>query len=136
MGIDFSGIIVGAAAFVAIGTFHPLVIKAEYHWGVGSWWLFLLAGLGCIAGSLFLHGIVSIVLGVVGFSSLWSIHELSKQHSRVEKGWFPKGPGHTNKNKYEKTFFLKYLQIRHSIDSRHNGEPCHGTKTRHNGHHL
>ena len=95
--MNFNGIIIGAATFLTIGLFHPLVIKAEYHLGVRCWWLFLLAGLGCIVGSLFVEGVWSILLGVVGFSSLWSIHELFKQRTRVDKGWFPEGPGHTKK---------------------------------------
>ncbi len=92
--MTFTGIIIGAATFLTIGLFHPLVIKAEYHWGVRSWWLFLLVGLGCIAGSLFTQNVISILLGVIGFSSLWSILELVKQRKRVDKGWFPAGPGH------------------------------------------
>ena len=92
--MNLTGILIGAATFLTIGAFHPLVIKAEYHLGVGSWWIFLLVGLGCIAGSLFTAGVWSILLGVVGFSSLWSILELVKQRQRVNKGWFPKGPGH------------------------------------------
>ena len=39
--------------------------------------------------------IISIVLGVVAFSSFWSILEIFQQHKRVEKGWFPAGPGHS-----------------------------------------
>lgn len=92
--MSLTGIVIGAATFLTIGVFHPLVIKAEYHLGVGSWWGFLLVGLGCIAGSLFTAGVWSILLGVVGFSSLWSILELFKQRQRVNKGWFPEGPGH------------------------------------------
>lgn len=92
--MSLTGIIIGAATFLTIGMFHPLVIKAEFHLGVGSWWIFLLVGLGCIAGSLFTAGVWSILLGVVGFSSLWSILELFKQRQRVNKGWFPEGPGH------------------------------------------
>lgn len=90
----FTGIIIGGATFLTIGVFHPLVIKAEYHWGAGCWWAFLALGLACIAGSLFVSGLWSILLGVVGFSSLWSIHEIIKQRERVNKGWFPEGPGH------------------------------------------
>ena len=95
--VNIYGIVIGAATFLTIGLFHPLVIKAEYHLGVRSWWLFLLLGLGCIAGSLFAPGVWCILLGVVGFSSLWSILELFKQRQRVNKGWFPEGPGHRNK---------------------------------------
>lgn len=95
--MQITGIIIGAATFLTIGAFHPLVIKAEYYLGVGCWWLFLLLGVGCIAGSLFTVGIWSIILGVVGFSSLWSILELVKQRKRVERGWFPAGPSHEKK---------------------------------------
>lgn len=97
--MSLTGIVIGAATFLTIGVFHPLVIKAEYHLGVGSWWIFLLVGLGCIAGSLFTAGVWSILLGVVGFSSLWSILELFKQRQRVNKGWFPEGPGHSKRTR-------------------------------------
>ena len=91
--MNYYGLIIGAATFLCIGAFHPLVIKAEYHWGVRCWWLFLLAGVGCIVGSLVAdNDIVSTLLGVVAFSSLWSILELFKQRKRVEKGWFPRNP--------------------------------------------
>ncbi len=90
----FTGVIIGAATFLTIGAFHPLVIKAEYYWGSRCWWMFLVLGLACIVASLLTTGIWSIVLGVVGFSSLWSIHELLKQRKRVDRGWFPEGPGH------------------------------------------
>ena len=47
----------------------------------------------CIAGSLLVASTIpSTILGVVAFSSLWSILELFKQRERVEKGWFPKNP--------------------------------------------
>ena len=83
--MNFSGLI--------IGIFHPLVIKAEYYFGVGCWWVFLLLGLASCTASLFIaNQIVSIMLGVLGFSSFWSIIELFKQRRRVEKGWFPKNP--------------------------------------------
>ena len=92
--MTFTGIIIGGATFLTIGVFHPLVIKAEYHWGAGCWWFFLAIGLTCIAGSLFVGGLWSILLGVLGFSCLWSILEIIKQRERVDKGWFPEGPGH------------------------------------------
>lgn len=91
--MNFTGIIIGVAAFVSIGLFHPIVIKAEYYFGVRCWWVFLLVAVGCIVASLLAEGVVvSTVLGVVAFSSLWSIHELFKQRERVAKGWFPKNP--------------------------------------------
>lgn len=91
--MNITGILIGAAAFLCIGVFHPIVIKAEYYWGVRCWWLFLLFGVGCMVASLFAGGVVlAALLGVAGFSSLWSIIELFKQRKRVEKGWFPRNP--------------------------------------------
>jgi hypothetical protein len=91
--MNFTGLIIGVATFLCIGLFHPLVIKAEYHLGVGCWWVFLVLGLVCIAGSLLVAStILSTILGVTAFSSLWSILELFKQKKRVEKGWFPANP--------------------------------------------
>ncbi|MBQ8271182.1 MAG: DUF4491 family protein [Bacteroidaceae bacterium] len=93
MELNFSGALIGVATFLVIGLFHPLVIKAEYYIGVKSWWLFLIAGLAALAGSLFVDNlIVSILLGVVAFSSFWSIGEVFAQRKRVEKGWFPANP--------------------------------------------
>lgn len=95
--MNFTGIIIGAATFLCIGVFHPIVIKAEYHFGAGCWWVFLLSGLGCIAGSLLVATMIpSTILGVVAFSCFWSILELVKQRERVEKGWFPKNPKREN----------------------------------------
>lgn len=94
LSIDFTGIIVGAATYLTIGLFRPIVIKAEYYCGVRCWWIFLTVGLGCIVASSLLTGIVSIIFEVIGFSNLWSILKLVKQRKRVDRCWFPKGPGH------------------------------------------
>ncbi len=91
--MNFEGALIGLAAFLIIGIFHPIVVKAEYYLSVRSWPLFLAVGLACIAGSLFVEGTtVSAVLGIFGFASLWSIRELHEQVERVEKGWFPRNP--------------------------------------------
>ena len=93
--MNFSGLIVGLATFVIIGIFHPIVIKAEYYLGVKCWWMFVLAGVVFALLSLLVSGFVlSTILGVVAFSSLWSILELFHQRERVRKGWFKEGPGH------------------------------------------
>ncbi len=87
----FTGIIIGAAAFLTIGLFHPIVIKAEFYFGVKCWWVFLVVGLAALAASLVVESLwLSAILGVFGFSSLWSIKELFEQRQRVEKGWFPR----------------------------------------------
>lgn len=93
MNLNFSGIIIGVATFLIIGLFHPLVIKAEYYIGVKSWWLFLLLGILSVVASLLVTDLtISILLGVVAFSSFWSIGEVFQQKKRVEKGWFPANP--------------------------------------------
>ena len=87
----YSGIIIGFSAFFIIGLLHPVVIKGEYYFGTKIWPLFLIGGLMCIGLSILLHNIIiSSIMGVLGFSLIWSIHELFEQKRRVEKGWFPK----------------------------------------------
>lgn len=93
MEMNFSGILIGVATFLVIGLFHPMVIKAEYYLGVKSWWLFLLLGVAAAVASLLVGNLIlSILLGVVAFSSFWSIGEVFEQKKRVEKGWFPANP--------------------------------------------
>ena len=44
-----------------------------------------------ISFSLFSYSrMMSSILGVTGFSCLWSIHEIIEQEERVKKGWFPR----------------------------------------------
>jgi len=86
-----AGIVVGAATFLVIGLFHPLVIKGEYYFGVGCWWVFALSAAATLAASVWVDDLIlSILLAVWGASSLWSIGELFEQRKRVAKGWFPK----------------------------------------------
>lgn len=90
---NLTGLAIGVATFLIIGLFHPLVIKGEYHFGVGCWWVFLVMGLISIVGSVLVHDIFfSTLLAVWGASSLWSIGELFHQRKRVERGWFPANP--------------------------------------------
>ena len=89
--MNYEGLIIGACTFLVIGIFHPIVIKTEYHFGVKVWWVFLLLGLVALTLSLVVHNtILSTLLGVLAFSSFWSIKELFEQRERVRKGWFPK----------------------------------------------
>ena len=91
--MNFLGIIIAIITFLVIGLFHPIVIKAEYYFGVKCWWVFALAGAVFLALSLFIENVVaSSVLGVIGCSSFWSILEIFEQRERVRKGWFPKNP--------------------------------------------
>ena len=85
------GIILGALTFILIGMFHPIVIKSEYHFGTRVWPIFLIVGIGCIIAAYFINDMFwSTLVSIVGFCSLWSIHEIFEQRERVRKGWFPK----------------------------------------------
>ncbi len=91
--MNFTGIIIAAATFLIIGLFHPIVIKSEYYWGVKCWWAFLVAGVVALVASLFIENTyVSMVVGVLGITCLWSILEIFEQRERVKKGWFPQNP--------------------------------------------
>lgn len=94
---NFIGLVIGLATFLIIGLFHPLVIKGEYYFGTGSWWVFAVAGVLFIALSLLVRDIIlSIIFGVTAFSCFWSILELFEQKKRVERGWFPQNPKRKN----------------------------------------
>lgn len=89
----FNGIIIGLSAFVIIGAFHPIVIKAEYYFSISIWPFFLISGiLFCLLSVLTENIIAGSILGIIGFTCLWSILELIHQKKRVEKGWFPSNP--------------------------------------------
>lgn len=89
----FSGVFIGVAAFLCIGLFHPIVIKAEYYFTKKIWPLFAVLGIVFLGASMFFENIVlSACMDVAGISFLWSIKELFEQEERVEKGWFPKNP--------------------------------------------
>ena len=53
--MNLTGLLIGAATFVCIGVFHPIVIKAEYHFGRKCWWAFLLLGLVALVASLMIN---------------------------------------------------------------------------------
>ncbi|MCD7962135.1 MAG: DUF4491 family protein [Rikenellaceae bacterium] len=90
---NYFGIIIGVSAFLIIGLFHSIVIKAEYYWGTRCWWIFLIIALTGLAISIISANIIiSAIAGVFAFSSLWTIKELFDQKKRVQKGWFPKNP--------------------------------------------
>lgn len=95
---NLMGLTIGITTFLVIGLFHPIVIKAEYYLGTKCWWLFLITGLIFIILSITIKEILlSTIMGVIGFSSFWSILEIFEQTKRVEKGWFPANPNRTKK---------------------------------------
>ena len=91
--MNWQGIIIGAAAFLIIGIFHPIVVKGEYYFSKNIWPVFLVVGLIGVAATLFIENtLLAAIVGVFGFSCLWSIHEIFEQEERVKKGWFPANP--------------------------------------------
>ena len=93
MDLNIWGLVVGAATFVIIGVFHPIVVKAYYHFGLKSRWWFLAGGAVLATVAVFVQNLVaSILLGVIAFSMFWSVREINEQKRRVEMGWFPDHP--------------------------------------------
>ena len=87
------GLGIGLISFLIIGLFHPIVVKAEYYWGTKSWWIFLFVGIIAATASVFVNNLfLSAILGVLAFSSFWTIKEVFEQEERVKKGWFPRNP--------------------------------------------
>ena len=96
--MNWQSIWVGALAFLIIGVFHPIVIKAEYYFSKKIWPVFLVAGCICLGMALVVPGqVLSCALSVTGFTCWWSILELFEQEERVKKGWFPHNPKRKNK---------------------------------------
>ena len=91
--MQYQGILIGAATFLLIGSFHVVVIRCEYHFGKEIWPLFAVLGAGSLILSLFIpQTVVSILVAVFGITCLWTIKELFEQEQRVKKGWFPQNP--------------------------------------------
>ena len=96
--MNFDGIIIGLVSFLIIGLFHPIVVKAEYYIGKKVWPVFLIAGIALIILSILIDNtLVSAIVGLTAFASLWSIREIIEQEERVSKGWFPANPNKNNK---------------------------------------
>lgn len=89
--MHITGLIIGVFSFAIIGLFHPIVIKGEYYFSEKIWPIFLICGLVFLTLSFFTPSVLpSSLLGVLGFTCLWSIKEIKEQTERVEKGWFPR----------------------------------------------
>jgi hypothetical protein len=79
---NLRGVLIGAATFLIIGAFHPLVkLFWDYQYG---WLVFLIAGLAAICASLFVRNVVlAAICGVLGFTCLWSIHEIKEHQEKA-----------------------------------------------------
>ena len=77
--MHFTGLLLGICTFLIIGT--------------RCWWWFLLLGISALIASLLVEPIFpQTLLGVLAFSSFWTIKEIFEQRERVRKGWFPANP--------------------------------------------
>lgn len=91
--MHFTGLLLGICTFLIIGIFHPVVVKCYYYFGTRCWWWFLLLGISALIASLLVEPIFpQTLLGVLAFSSFWTIKEIFEQRERVRKGWFPANP--------------------------------------------
>ena len=89
----FEGALLGLCTFLIIGLFHPIVIKGEYYFGTRCWWVFLFSGILFLAGALLVSDLFwSAILGITGFSRLWTILEIVEQRGRVRKRKKKKNP--------------------------------------------
>lgn len=87
------GLTAGLFTFLIIGLFHPLVIKGYYYFGLRVRVAFLLLGIvTAVLAFVVEDNMWSTLLGVLAFSSFWSIKEVREQQTRVERGWFPANP--------------------------------------------
>ena len=88
---NLTGLAIGIATFLIIGLFHPLVIKGEYHFGVRCWWVFLVMGIGAVAGSVAVRDILwSTLLAVWALRRSGRSASCSNSASAWKKAGFPK----------------------------------------------
>lgn len=89
--LNFEGVVVGVMSLVIIGAFHPLVIWFEYHFTQSVWPVFLIAGLLCLIAALFIQGLFSVLLGLLGVACIW-------EHPGAEGAGPQGGAGLVSKN--------------------------------------
>lgn len=91
--VNFIGLVIAAATFLLIGSFHVVVIKCEYYFGKEVWPFFcLIGGLSLLISVILADVLWSVLVAVFGITCIWSIKELFEQEKRVQKGWFPMNP--------------------------------------------
>ena len=64
--VDWEGMVMGMWRLVIMGVFDGVVVKGEYYWGRGWWWIFVVLGMGGVMGWVVVSEIVVWrVLGVL-----------------------------------------------------------------------
>jgi hypothetical protein len=56
--MNYHGAMIGLAAFLIIGIFHPIISKTEFHINMDIWPAHIIIGLVCIALSLFIDDVL------------------------------------------------------------------------------
>lgn len=90
--MGWQGVFVGLSVFVMIGVCHPLVVWLEYKVGRGVWWVLAVVGVAFFGLSLFVWGVVSVLLGGAGAAMLYSALEVRRQYRRVVLGRAKRNP--------------------------------------------
>ncbi|MEJ5226085.1 MAG: DUF4491 family protein [Anaerolineales bacterium] len=88
--MNLFGLGMGVLTLFIIGLGFVWVIRGERYFGY-LWWPYVMAaGLGLVAGSLFIASDwVSAAVGALGASLVWGSTELKEQAVRAELGWYP-----------------------------------------------
>lgn len=75
--MEWSGLGIGIFTLVVIGFGHFWVKKLEYYLGGGTWPWVVLIGTALVLWSLLVpNWIASVILGILGFTTLWGAKEL------------------------------------------------------------
>lgn len=90
--MGWQGLVVGLAVFAMIGVCHPLVVWLEYHVGKWVWWVLSAAGGVFFILSLFVGGVLSVLLGGAGAAMFYSSLEVCRQHRRASLGHARRNP--------------------------------------------
>ena len=98
---NLTGLIIGICTFLIIGLFHPVVIKAEYYWGTGCWWIFLVLG---IVGTVAALWVTNVLWSSLPFLLSGRSRRFSSRKNECVKGGFLK----TQREKLEKNKFVIY----------------------------
>ena len=77
--LHFTGVLLGLFTFLIIGLFHPLVIKGYYYFGMRCRWWFAILGVAALMASVLMEDVMwQTLLGVLAFSSFWSVKEIAE----------------------------------------------------------